>query len=58
MLNQSQVESRQAQASVLEAPAAMRVLDAGEMRAVVGGPIIDNGVSVASVAQAASNSNG
>ena len=58
MLNQSQVESRQEQASALEATSAMRVLDAEEMRAVVGGPIIDNGVGIASVAQAASNSNG
>ena len=43
MLNQSQVESRQEQASALEVPSEMRMLTTAELLEVIGGPEIKNG---------------
>ena len=43
MPHQDQTLSKQAQPSAQQGPAAMQVLNAEEMRAVVGGPEIKNG---------------
>ena len=50
MLNQSQVESRQARASALEVPSEMRMLTTAELLEVVGGPEIKNGGQYVQVA--------
>jgi len=57
MQQQDQPLSKQAQPSAQQAPAAMQVLNAEEMRAVVGGPEIRNG-GVGIVASPAPGNNG
>jgi hypothetical protein len=53
--HQNQSLPKQAQPSSQQAPAAMQVLNAEEMRAVVGGPIIHNGGEINALSAAYSN---
>ena len=55
MPHQDQTLSTQAQPSSQPTVAPMRTLSAEEMRAVVGGPIIENGMGIAATSQSGNN---